>query len=110
MIFSFFIPLIYKITVSFELLGIFVGSFLFFVSLFLVFFYNRHFIILLLLIELMLLGVLVYSFSVFIGGYGIYSFFIFLLVVVCMGGFSISLLVSVSRFFGRDFWFFKFVF
>mgnify|MGYP004524283799 CR=1 FL=1 len=102
--------LIYKITVSRELLGIVLGLFLFLRGLFLIFFYNVHFVRLLLFVELSLLGVFLGLFFSFSGGFGIYSSFVFLLVMVCMGGFGISLVVSVSRFFGHDFWFIKFVF
>lgn len=31
--------------------------------------------------------------------------FLYLLVLVCIGGFGVSLLVSVSRSLGKDFWF-----
>lgn len=103
-------PLIYKIIVSFELLGIFLGLFLFFFSIFLILFYNVHYIVLLLIVELLLLGIFVYLFFNFFGAAGLYSCFLFILLMVCMGGFRISLLVSISRFFGGDFWFFKFIF
>ena len=50
-----------------------------------------------------------FSFGVF-GGFSFHGLFLFLVVVVCMGGFSISLLVGVSRYYGRDFWFFRYIF
>jgi len=48
-----------------------------------------------------------------VGGFavfGIVSFFLFLLVLVCIGGFGISLLTSFSRFKGFDFYIFKFLY
>jgi len=56
------------------------------------------------------------SFRVFLlvgfggGLVGLVGVFIFLLVLVCMGGYSISLLISIFRGWGNDFWFEVFVF
>ena len=87
----------------FDLAGIFFVYFLFFYRFFIFVFYNVHYLILLLLLE----GLLLRSFLLlgisFLYLYGLVGLFVFLLVVVCIGGFGISLLVSVSRFHGRDF-------
>jgi hypothetical protein len=64
----------------------------------------------LLVIELFLLVVFLMLFLTVFFGFGFQLLFIFLLVVVCLGGFSVSLLVSLARFSGRDFWYFRFVF
>lgn len=98
-----FILLIYKIIVSFELLGIILGLYFFLFGLFLLFLYSVHYVYILLMIELVLLGSFVFLFFSFFGVLGLYISFVFLLVVVCMGGFRISLLVSISRCYGRDF-------
>jgi hypothetical protein len=66
--------------------------------------------ILLFLLEVLLLGVFLFVGLSFLGVCGIQGMFVFLLVMVCIGGFGISLLVSLSRFIGRDFWFFCFIF
>lgn len=92
-----------------ELLGIFFSIFLFSLGVLFIFFYNAHYIVLLLIIELILLRVFLFLFFVFLGVFGLYGPFFFLLVIVCLGGFSVSFLVSISRLFGRDFWFFKFI-
>jgi len=44
-----------------------------------------------------------------LGSYGIVSLFVFLLVLVCIGGFGVSVMVDLARRLGRDFWFFDFV-
>lgn len=95
---------------SFELFGIFFSYFVFFFCLFLILIYRRHYVFLLLLIELFLLGLFIYMCWFFFLSFGIMGLFIFLLVIVCMGGFSISLLVSLARGIGRDFWFSSFIF
>nr|QFG71649.1 NADH dehydrogenase subunit 4L [Oribatula sp. XFX] len=86
------------------------GLYFFLFGLFLLFLYSVHYVYILLMIELVLLGSFVFLFFSFFGVLGLYMSFVFLLVVVCMGGFSISLLVSISRCYGRDFWFLKFLF
>lgn len=87
-----------------------VGVYLFFFRLFLILFYNSHYIVLLLMVELLLLSIFIYLLFDFFGVLGLYGAFLFILVTVCLGGYRISLLVATSRFFGRDFWFFKFIF
>jgi hypothetical protein len=66
--------------------------------------------ILLLLLEMILLAVFLFIGLRLMVVYGVHGLFSFLLVIVCIGGFGVSLLVSLSRLFGRDFWFFRFVF
>ena len=92
-----------------ELLGIFLGFFLFFFSCFVVFLYNVHYVILLLFIEVLLLGVFLLIRFYYFLVYGLFGMFVFLLIMVCMGGFRVSILVFLSRFSGRDFWFFSIV-
>ena len=93
-----------------KLKGIILCLFMFFFSFFSMVFYNVHYIFILLLLEIILLRVFIFLCWFFILTFGLRGLFVFLLVMVCIGGFSISLLVSVSRFFGRDFWYFRFVF
>jgi hypothetical protein len=81
-----------------ELLGIFVLFFLFFSCVFLFIFYNVHYVYLLLLLEGLLLGVFLYIIFHGLFFFGLFGLFLFLLVMVCLGGFSISLLVSLARF------------
>uniref|UniRef100_UPI00315CCD5D NADH dehydrogenase subunit 4L n=1 Tax=Allonothrus sinicus TaxID=3138099 RepID=UPI00315CCD5D len=83
--------------------------FLFLVGFYLIFYFHSHYLIVLLGLEMVLLSVF-FSVAVFFFG-GLVSFgpFVFLLLLVCMGGFSVSLLVSVSRSFGKDFWRFGFL-
>jgi len=64
----------------------------------------------LLVLEGILLGIFLFIILNFISFYGLFGLFLFLLLVVCMGGFSVSLLVSLARFFGRDFSCFSFIF
>jgi hypothetical protein len=58
--------------------------------------YNVHYLILMLRIELILLGIV----SLLVGRV---SFFFFLLLIVCVGAFRVSLLVSLFRGYGRDY-------
>lgn len=96
--------LIYKINVSFELLGIFFG-FLVFAGMFIFLFYNVHYFVLLLRLEIILLGVTFFLIFCFGSGFDLVSVFFFLLLMACIGGFRISLLVFLFRRFGKDFWF-----
>lgn len=66
-------------------------------------FYRAHYIVLLFRVEYLLLGVFVCLFFDFWGLAGLQGAFLFILILVCMGGFRISLLLAASRFFGRDF-------
>nr|SPC34977.1 NADH dehydrogenase subunit 4L [Paraleius leontonychus] len=68
-------------------------------------FYNVHYLVLLLSIELILLGTLFFLFVNWGGGESLVNVFLFFLLMACMGGFSVSLLVSLFRGLGRDFWF-----
>jgi hypothetical protein len=86
-----------------ELLGISIGVIIFAFSLFMILFYNAHYIVLLLLLEMILLGLLFFFVTSYFLGLGLLGAFVFLLIMVCIGGFSIALLVSVSRLTGRDF-------
>jgi len=72
-------------------------------------FYNNYYLLVLLYLEILLFRVfLLVGFG---GGLvGLVGVFIFLLVLVCMGGYSISLLISIFRGWGNDFWFEVFVF
>ncbi len=79
----------------------FVFSFL--VGFYLVFFFHSHYIIVLLGLELILFSVFVSFVMYYFNSVVYFGSFIFLLVLVCMGGFRVSLLVSISRFFGKDF-------
>jgi hypothetical protein len=88
---------------SVELLGIFFCVFLFFFSLSMIVLYGIHYIIVLLFLESLLLSVFLYFGFGFIISFGLAGLFVFILIIVCMGGFRISLLVSLARFFGRDF-------
>jgi len=63
-----------------------------------------------LLLEMMLLSLFMVYVLRHASMGGAHSLFVFLLLIVCMGGFGISMVVYISRFFGRDFWLFKFVF
>jgi hypothetical protein len=77
----------------------------FLVGFYVMFFYHFHYMLLLLGLELILLSVFVlfrYGLSGFLVSW---CCFVFLLVLVCMGGFGISLVVSLARCCGRDFWF-----
>jgi len=69
----------------------------------LILFYNVHYIYLLLILELLLLRTFLLLGCFTFVGYGLVGIFFFLLLMVCMGGFRISVLVRVSRFYGRDF-------
>jgi len=59
--------------------------------------------IVLLLLELILLGVFLFLCVGNFSGFGIQMLFLFLLIMVCIGGYGISLLISSIRFLGRDF-------
>lgn len=67
-------------------------------------FYNVHYLVLLLRIELILLRVVYFLYGSWFGGDSLLGSFFFFLLMACMGGFSVSLLVSLSRGLGRDFW------
>jgi hypothetical protein len=64
----------------------------------------------LLVLEVLVLSVFMLLGLGLTGRFGLFSLFFFLVVGVCMGGYRVSLLVRVSRCFGRDFWFFSFLF
>jgi hypothetical protein len=78
--------------------------FLFFgLGFYLMFFYHQHYMLVLLGLELVLLTIFVF-FSYIMGGFlASWVCFVFLLVLVCMGGYGVSLLVSLARSRGRDF-------
>jgi len=65
---------------------------------------------LLFLLEIMLLVVFLGVRLVFFRVYGMYGLFCFLLVMVCMGGYGVSLLMICSRGIGQDFSYFRFLF
>ena len=67
-------------------------------------FFNFHFIILLLRLEIMLLGVFLALCLGYLEGVGVGGIFFYLLVLVCIGGYGISLLVSLYRGAGCDWW------
>lgn len=75
----------------------------FFVGFYLIFFYHSHYLIVLLGLELVLLSVFLGFVIFYFSSLVYFGPFVFLLVLVCMGGFRVSLLVSVSRFYGKDF-------
>jgi len=77
--------------------------FLFFVSFIMIIFYNVHYMYVLLLLEILLLRVFMYLVWGFLSVFGLVGLFTFLLILVCMGGFRVSLLISVARLNGRDF-------
>jgi hypothetical protein len=75
-----------------------------------IFLFGVHYIFVFLGLEFMLFSVFLFFGLVGSVGYVSFSLFFFLLVLVCMGGFGISLLVFFSRCLGRDFWIFKFLY
>lgn len=76
---------------------------LFLIGFYLMFFYHFHYIIALLGLEMCLLSVFVFISYLFGGFLSSWVCFVFLLVLVCMGGFGVSLLVNLARCCGRDF-------
>jgi hypothetical protein len=67
------------------------------------FFYYFHYMIVLLGLELVLLSVFVYLGYSLVGFLVSWGRFVFLLVLVCIGGFSVSLVVGLARSCGREF-------
>ena len=78
--------------------------FVFILGLYVMFFYHFHYMVILIGLEMVLLSVFVFLGNSLAGGLVSWSCFVFLLVVVCMGGYGVSLLVSMARGVGRDFW------
>ncbi len=96
--------LIYKINVLlFNFIGLvlrlFVVCFFFYGFVF----FNVHYMFLLVLLELILFGVFLSFCFGNLASFGYPVLFLFLLVIVCMGGFGVSLLVRVSRSVGKDY-------
>jgi len=83
--------------------------FCFLVGFYLVFFFHSHYLIVLLGVELILLSVFLSFVMFYFSCLVYYGSFLYLLVLVCIGGFRVSLLVSLSRFLGKDFWVFGFI-
>jgi len=79
------------------------------VGLYMVFFFHSHYMIVLLGLELVLLSIFFCFRMFYFSSLSYFGSFVYLLVLVCMGGFSVSLLVHISRSFGKDFWCFGFV-
>jgi len=67
------------------------------------FFYHFHYMVVLLGLEMVLLSIFVFFTYVLTGFLVSWGCFAFLLVLVCIGGFGVSLVVSLARGFGRDF-------
>lgn len=65
--------------------------------------YNVHYLILLLRIEMILLGVAFFLYGRFFGADRMVGILLFFLLMACMGGFRVSLLVSLFRGLGQDF-------
>jgi len=86
-----------------KLSGILISCVLFFIGFLMLIFYRVHYIILLLVIEILLLSTFLVLCVSFLFSEGLSGLFLFILVMVCIGGFGISLLVSMARLFGRDF-------
>ena len=72
-------------------------------------FFNVHYMFLLVLLEFFLFGVFLSFCFGNLTPFGYPVLFFFLLVIVCMGGFAVSLLVRVSRSVGKDHWLLKFL-
>ena|ERR1700712_196623 len=88
---------------SVELSGIIFSYFLFLIGFLMLIFYRVHYIIFLLVLEILLLSIFLVVCLRFLFSEGLTGLFLFVLVIVCMGGFRISLLVSIARLIGRDF-------
>jgi hypothetical protein len=80
---------------------VFFGFFL--IGFYVMFLYHFHYIIVLLGLEMVLLSVFVFFSYRLTGSLVSWVCFVFLLVLVCIGGFGISLVVALSRCRGRDF-------
>ncbi len=76
----------------------------FVVGFYVIFLYHFHYMVVLLGLEMVLLSVFVFFRYGLAGSLVSWACFVFLLVLVCMGGFGISLVVSLARCRGRDFW------
>jgi len=83
--------------------GLFFCLFMFFFGVFVISLYNVHYILILLSLEILLLSVYGLLGLYFFDCFGLYGLFFYLMVVVCMGGYGVSLLVYMSRYCGRDF-------
>ena len=68
-----------------------------------VFHYHLHYIVILLGLEMMLFSLFVLFCTIFLKGILGYGVFLYLLILVCMGGYGVSLLVCLSRSVGKDF-------
>lgn len=98
--------MIYKINVCEKLLRIliFLLRCVLLVGFYLIFVFYRHYLLVLLGLEFVMLSVFLFV-RVGVGFYYLgVGKFLFLLVLVCMGGFGVSVLVFVSRGHGRDTW------
>jgi hypothetical protein len=74
------------------------------IGFYVVFVFYRHYLLVLLGLEFVMLSVFLFV-SVRVGFYYLgVGKFLFLLVLVCIGGFSVSVLVFVCRLSGRDVW------
>jgi hypothetical protein len=76
----------------------------FLVGFFVMFFYHYHYMIVLVGLEMVLLSVFVFFCYSLACPLVSWVCFVFILVLVCMGGFGVSLLVGLSRVVGKDFW------
>jgi len=71
--------------------------------------FHSHYMLVLLGLEMSMLAIFLFFCCFYLSSLGYPGSFLFLMIMVCMGGFRVSLLVYVSRSRGRDFWGFSFL-